>query len=405
MTTNVMIPIFLIIFEIYLASLLGPFLSYLGGKRVQIPVVVGQLLGGVIIGQSGLRILDLNNPTLLFLYGFGFAIVLFKVGINLPLRDHSLNKALGRGATAAAAAYVLATPCAFGIARIAHFDHVSILVLLCACSSASVASRMIDERKLNGPGLTAIKTWIPISDMSTLALLPLAMAQGTEWMLGVGIVLATGAIGFVALKQFNESKLGVNMRQLSKEKNWALEMQLYMAGLIGLCILSYRFGASFIVAGFVMGATATVLRVPGVRFQEQLKGLGEGHYIAAFFVILGAKIDMRALFTSASNIELALLIAAGALIVHLVVAKLVRLPLSGGFMAASSMGLPASIVSTGLTSGTIRPGQAAAIVTAALISLTFASFGVSLFEKQNKKVPAQAGSAVAPPDSHDENSG
>jgi Kef-type K+ transport system membrane component KefB len=391
-TTAALIVVFATLFKVYLASLLGPLVSGMTAKRFRVPVVAGQILGGVIIGQSGFKILDLNNVSLLFLYGIGFAIVLFKAGINLPLRDPGLKKALGQGAYATALAYIFAVPAAWGICKLAHFDHLGMVTLFCACSSASVALRIISERKLSGPGLTAATTWIPLADMSTLAMLPLVMSQG-QWkgvLFGAVIVLATGFVAFLGLKGFNDSKVGTRYRQLSKESDWALEMTIYLLVLFGLCMLSLMFGMSTIVAGFVTGAAATVIRVPGKRFREQLKGL-EAFFIPCFFVILGAKINVRELFTSVSNLELALLIAVGALAVHIVVAKIVKLPLSTGFMAASSMGLPAAIVSTGLTDGSISGGQAAAIVAAALISLSFASIGVSMFARQNKNVPMQSG--------------
>ncbi len=391
-TTVTMVILFLTLFKVFCSSLLGPVLSAITAKNLRIPLVAGQILGGVIIGQSGFRVLDLNNVAVLFLYGIGFAIVLFKVGINLPLSDPSLKKVLGKGATATALSYLLAMPAAWAICHLAHFQQTGMIFLLCACSSASVALRIIDEWKLSGPGLTAATTWIPLADMSTLAMLPLVMSKGqTKGVLfGALVVLATGFIAYLALKEFNDSKVGTHFRTMSKQSDWALEMVIYMLVLFGLCYLSALFGMSVIVAGFVTGAAANVIRVPGKRFREQLKGI-EAFFIPPFFVILGAKIDVRALFTSVSNLELTLLIAAGALTVHVVVAKIVRLPLSTGFMAASSMGLPAAIVSTGLNDGSVTPGQAAAIVAAALISLSFASIGVSMFAKQNKNVPVQSG--------------
>jgi Kef-type K+ transport system membrane component KefB len=402
-TTAALAVAFATLSKIFVVSLLGPLISGATAKRFRIPVVAGQILGGMIVGQSGLRALDLNSTIVLFLYGIGFAILLFKGGINLPLRDPGLKKALGKGMTATALAYVLAVPTAWGICKLAHFDHLGMLALLCACSSASVALRMIDERKLSGPGLTVTTTWIPLADMSTLAMLPIVMAEGHAKgiLFGAVIVLATGFVAFLGLKGFNDSRVGKSFRQLSKESDWALEMVIYLIVLFTLCFLSAQFGMSTIVAGFVTGAAATVIRVPGKRFREQLKGI-EAFFIPCFFVILGAKIDVRALFTSVSNLELALLIAVGALVVHIVVAKILRLPMSAGFMAASSMGLPAAMVSTGLTDGILTPGQSAAIVAAALLSLVFASIGVSMFARQNQNVPVQSGNeAIHTPESPD----
>ncbi|MDR3616477.1 MAG: cation:proton antiporter [Candidatus Obscuribacterales bacterium] len=359
-----------------------------GNKRIAIPLVVAEILSGAAVGKSGLNWLrigpELNDWSIV-----AFAILLFLVGTNLPLRDPKIKAALNMGIAATLASYALAIPVAIGVASLTHFAHVGIVVLLVACSSTSIVLRMINERKLSGPGLTMTTTWIPLADMSTLASLPLAMSQGKTLQVIVGtlIIIGVGGLVLIFIKKFENSDSGSHYKQLSKKRDWAWQMKYYLFALFGLCLLSQLVGVtSTIVAGFVMGATATLVGVPK-RFAKELLGLGEGLFIPLFFVTLGAKLDIRALFTSVANMELALCIAAGALVVHLLVAKLLRLPLPSGFMAASSMGLPAAIVSTGLSDNLIEPGQGAAIIAAALISLGFASLGVTLFERQNPPVP------------------
>lgn len=379
-----------IIFKLFLIMFAGCVgTAIAGNKHVAIPLVVAEILAGAIVGKSGFNWLvigpDLNDWS-----NVAFAILLFIVGTNLPLRDPKIKAALNMGILATLASYALAIPVAVGVASLTHFAHIGIVILLIACSSTSIVLRMVNERNLSGPGLTVTTTWIPIADMSTLASLPLAMAQGKpmQVVLGTLAIVAVGAVVLLAIRAFEKSESGSHYKELSKKRQWAWQLKYYLCALFGLCLLSQLVGVtSAIVAGFVMGATATVVGVPK-RFQKELLGLGEGFFILFFFVTLGAKLDIRALFTSAANMELTLCIAAGALIVHLVVATLLRLPVSAGFMAASSMGLPAAIVSTGLSDNIIEPGQGAAIIAAALISLGFASHGVTLFARQNPRVPA-----------------
>jgi Kef-type K+ transport system membrane component KefB len=375
------------LFLILLAACVGTAIA--GNKRIAIPLVVAEILAGALIGKSGFNWLqigpDLNDWSIV-----AFAILLFIVGTNLPLRDPKIKSALNMGIVATLASYGLAIPVAIGVSALTHFAHVGIVILLVACSSTSIVLRMINERNLSGAGLTVTTTWIPLADMSTLASLPLAMSQGKtlQVILGTLVIIGVGCVVLVFIKKFENSDSGSHYKQLSKKRNWAWQMKYYLCALFGLCLLSQLVGVtSTIVAGFVMGATATLVGVPR-RFEKELLGLGEGLFIPLFFVTLGAKLDIRALLTSVANMELALCIATGALVVHLLVAKLLRLPLSSGFMAASSMGLPAAIVSTGLADNLVEPGQGAAIIAAALISLGFASFGVSLFERQNPSVPA-----------------
>lgn len=371
-----------ILFLIVVAGLLGPILS--GNRRFPIPMVVGEIAAGLIIGKSGFHLLNTSDPTLTFFSNFGFALLLFLVGTNLPLRDPNFKKALRKGLLATGFAYALAIPFGIGLALLTGVHNVGILVLLCACSSTSVVLRIVDERKLRGSSLTVATTWIPLADMSTLVLLPLAVAGGAVVSVIVGAVVVTlaGIAAFIALKKFRSSGAGERYRQLSKERGWALDLRLSLAILLGLAWLSTMFGISVIVAGFVGGAVVTLIGTPN-RHTKQLIGLAEGLFVPLFFVDLGAKLNVSQLFNSASDIELAVLLSVAGLIVHLIAGKLVKLPSSTSMMAAASMGLPAAVVSTGLASGFLNSGQAAAIVAAALLSLVWCSIGTARYIRQS----------------------
>src|SRR5450830_624301 len=91
---------------IVLVGLLGP--AFAGRASWNLPVVIGELLGGVLIGASGLRLLDSAEPTFTALANIGFALTMFVVGSQVPVRDPAVRSALGRGALGAAIAGVLA---------------------------------------------------------------------------------------------------------------------------------------------------------------------------------------------------------------------------------------------------------------------------------------------------------
>ena len=76
-------------------GLVGPLLS--GASRLAVPVVVGEIAAGVLIGRTGLREIDTGDPTIVFLSDAGFAMLMFVVGTHLPLRDPGLRRALRGG--------------------------------------------------------------------------------------------------------------------------------------------------------------------------------------------------------------------------------------------------------------------------------------------------------------------
>ncbi len=83
-------------------GLVGPLLSAAGHGTI--PAVVGEILAGVVVGRTGLHLLDTANVTLSFLSEVGFAMLMFGVGMNVPLREEGVLASLNRGALAARAA-------------------------------------------------------------------------------------------------------------------------------------------------------------------------------------------------------------------------------------------------------------------------------------------------------------
>ena len=377
-----------LLFLIVAAGLVGPLLS--GSRRFAIPRVVGEIIAGIIIGTSGFELLNPYEPTLAFLSSVGFAMLLFVVGTKLPLHDPELRKALRTGLLATALSFAVGLPIAWLLAYCTGISNVGLFLLLCVCSSTSTVMPIISEKKLTGRVIVLTTTWVAIADIATMVVLPLVMQTGASSMqiaFGALVVTAVAVGCLIGLKIFRLSDAGEWYRQLSKKRGWALDLRLSLAILFGLAWLATSFGASVLVAGFAAGVVVALIGMPK-RFNKQLIGLGEGLFIPLFFVCLGAKLDIWDLFNSLNNIVLALLVSIASITVHVVVAKLVRLPWSAGLAASVQMGLPAALVSIGLTHGMLTPGQGAALIGAALCSLAGCSIGTSLLARHKDVVVA-----------------
>ena len=59
--------------------------------------MIGELLAGVILGTTGLQIIDPSKSDLSLLYDIGFATLMFTVGMNVPLRDRRIRGAAREG--------------------------------------------------------------------------------------------------------------------------------------------------------------------------------------------------------------------------------------------------------------------------------------------------------------------
>ena len=70
----------------------GPLLAAL--PRLRIPVLIGELIAGIVIGKTGFGVVDVTDPMFALLANIGFALVMFVVGTHVPVRDPKMRAAV-----------------------------------------------------------------------------------------------------------------------------------------------------------------------------------------------------------------------------------------------------------------------------------------------------------------------
>ncbi|MFE3618333.1 cation:proton antiporter domain-containing protein, partial [Streptomyces anulatus] len=96
-------------------GLIGPLLAL--PKQLYLPVLLGELIAGIIFGTTGFRILDPTDPIFVFLADMGFALVMFAAGTHVPVRDPRVRTALGSGAARAVLVGVVAAVAGWAVAQ------------------------------------------------------------------------------------------------------------------------------------------------------------------------------------------------------------------------------------------------------------------------------------------------
>jgi Kef-type K+ transport system membrane component KefB len=361
-------------------GLAGPVLS--GATRLAVPVVVGEIAAGVLVGQTGLREINPADPTVVFLSAVGFAMLMFVVGTHLPLRDPGLRRALRTAAIAGVLSFVVGVPGGWFVARVSGVGHPAVFALLLAASSSAVVLPIVQERGLTGEEMLVATTWITLVDIASIVALPVALEPAKALTIGGGgiavTVAAVAVFGIVHLIR-NERAI-VALRRGSQQRGWALDLRLSLLALFGLAALATRFGTSTLIAGFGAGMIVALAGEPR-RLTQQLVGLAEGFFVPFFFVTLGAKLDFRSLASSGSDLALVGMLFVAIAICHVAVARVMRMPLGAGLLACAQLGLPAGVVALGLTEHILKPGQGAAIVAAALLTLGASAAGAALLSR------------------------
>ncbi len=362
-------------------GLAGPLLS--GATRLAVPVVVGEIAAGVLVGKTGLGDINTADPTVVFLSAVGFAMLMFVVGTHLPLRDRGLRGALRTASIAAVLSFVIAVPGGWLLADVSGVGHPAVFVLLLAASSSAVVMPIIQERGITGEEMLVATTWIALVDIASIVALPVALTPSKAFRIGGGgVLVACAAVAlFAIVHAIRGDRMVVALRKGSRQREWALDLRVSLFVLFGLAALATKFGTSILIAGFAAGMIVALAGEPR-RLTQQLVGLAQGFFVPLFFVTLGAKLDFRALGSSRSDLALVGMLSVAIVVCHVAVARLMRMPWGSGLLASAQLGLPAGVVALGLAERILTPGQGAAIVASALISLGVSSFGAVLLSRE-----------------------
>ena len=365
---------------IVLAGLGGPLLGILG--RRFIPVVVGEILAGIIVGPAVLGAVDPANVTVSTLGEIGFAMLMLTVGMHLPLRDQRLAASARKGALLAAAVCVLAVPAGLLAASIAGTGHAAVYAVVLASGSAAVLLPAFEETGLASAEVMTVMAQVTIADIITILSVPIVLqpARVGHAALGGLLVAAAAVLLFAAARLLADREWVHRVRQLSKHRFWALDLRLSLLVLFVLAWIAQRGGTSILIAGFGAGLMVALIGGPK-RLSTQMRGIGEGFFIPLYFVVLGARLDLAGLVRDPAMLALACALAVLNVVIHLLATLLLRRGAAAALAATAQLGVPAAVASLGLSEHLLSAVVATAIVASALVSLAVCTVGVEMLAR------------------------
>ena len=102
--------------------------------------------------------------------------------------------------------------------------------------------------------------------------------------------------------------------------------------------------------------------------------------------MLGARLDLRAVFEHAAILALAGLLVAATVAAHLA-ARSSRVNRPAGLAATAQLGLPAGVATLGLQEHVITSAQGGAILIAALFTIGLCPAGIALLTRTSRRLP------------------
>lgn len=365
---------------ICLLALLGPLLALPAKWRIQ--VVIGELLAGLLIGRTGLNLVDPAEPTFTFLADVGFALVMFVAGTHVPVRDKQIRPALGSGAVRLLVVAAAAAAVGVGLAALFGNGQAPLYVVLLASSSAALVLPIATSLKLSGPPVLAMTAQVAMADALAIVALPLALDPATAGRAALGslAVLAGAAVVLCLLHKAERNGLWHRIHRVSEERRFALELRFQLVVLFALAGLAVWSHVSIMLAGFAFGLAVSAVGEPR-RLARQLFALTEGFLGPLFFLWLGSSLNLRELAAHPAMILLGLALGLGAVGAHSL-AGFFGLPLPLGVLSASQLGVPIAAAAIGIQQNLLAPGEPAALVLGALVTMAAATVAAGRYARR-----------------------
>jgi len=399
-----------VLFSLLLITSLAALVPLLAARlqKFRVPIVVGEILVGIIIGKSGLHLVAANSEIIQFLAWFGFIFLMFLSGLELdfqaliPSADDE-QEFWQRPVVLALSSFIitLALGMAVGLGmKYLGITNAPVLMgLILSTTSLGVVMPILKEKRLvTSPYGQTILVSALLADFITLFLLSIDVAlivKGITFDVLLILVLLVVVAIFLRLGKFLLSVpwLGQLLQEMA-ETTAQIQVRGSFALMVALAALASVLGVEVILGAFLAGAIVSILSDrsnPVLR--EKLDAIGFGFFIPIFFIMVGVDLDLQSLIDSPQNLLLlpGLLLAAyiikfGASLVF----KLAfgwRETLAAGALLSARLSLIIAASAIALDLGLISEAVNTAIILVAIFTVTISPilFDVLLPIKQNKR--------------------
>jgi len=278
-------------------------------QRLGQPAVLGELVGGVVVGRSALGLVNPEYETIHLLSELGVVILLFAIGL-----ETDIGQLLRVGATSLTVAVVgVALPFALGFGACLFLGLSTLVSIMAAATltatSVGITARVLsDLGRLRDPEGQIILGAAVIDDVLGLMILTVVaqLTEGKEVSLLAVVKSTASALGFLL------ATILVGKRVVPILFRWAGRIELpgtattmALIAAFGLTWLAEQCGSALIIGAFAAG----MLVVSAPQSHAIERGITEiGHFfVPLFFVAVGTSVDLSALdpFQPASRFALA----------------------------------------------------------------------------------------------------
>lgn len=347
-----------------------------GGRWVFVPVVVLELLLGILIGPDLLGLAE-SDQFIQFFSNLGLGMLFFFAGYEIDferIRGTPLNLALVGWAISLVIAYAL------GGLLVATGLVLSTLFVGSAMATTAIGTLipiLADADELKTRFGTYLLAAGAVGEFGPILLITILFSTGTALGSAAILLLFVAVAVFAALFAVRFVGAGWEKIEGALETSSQLPVRISVVLVFALAYLASDLGLDLLLGGFVAGIiTRLSLRGREVRiFESKLSAIGYGFLIPFFFVVSGVNFDVSALVADPRRLVLVPIFFLLFLVVRGVPAMLLYRRVLGGrdrsalaFFSATELPLVVAITTIAVAKGEMLATTSAALVGAAVLS-------------------------------------
>ncbi|QED47252.1 monovalent cation:proton antiporter family protein [Cytobacillus dafuensis] len=353
-----------------------------------IPVVVAEILMGLVIGKSGF---DIVHPDMWLetLSTLGFIFLMFLSGLEIDFSAFTGNKKremLSSGklepnsflvsSIIFAGIFIISLGLSYLFVWAGFIDNAFLMMLIISTISLGVVVPTLKEAHLMKTAIGQIILLVAvIADLVTMILLAVFVSlydsgEGNVWLLL--ILFAAGVLLYFIGRRFKNRKFIESMRAGTVQIGTRAVFTL----IIFLVALSESVGAENILGAFLAGVLVSLLAL-NQEMVHKLDSFGYGFFIPIFFVMVGVDLNIWSLLSDKKLLMLIPLLLIGLLLSKLIPVYFlkrwydIKTVIASGFLLTSTLSLVIASATIGERLGVITAEMSGTLILVAVITSVF----------------------------------
>ncbi len=280
-----------------------------------IPVVVAEIVVGLIIGKSGFHLVS-EDPYLELLSLFGFIYLMFLSGVEIDFSrfrpspgkaDVNSYNPLAVSLVIFSGVVILSLLFGFILMWIGVVKEPYLTALIISTVSLGVVLPVLKERRLTetpiGQTILLVTVLLDFVTMIFLAVYISFQSQNLHNVLFIGALFVVAFAVYMIMRRYQ----GFPVFKVLRTGTVQIGTRAVFALILLFVVLAQSFGVEMILGAFLAGLLVS-LAAPNKEFVHKLDSFGYGFLIPIFFVMVGVNMELQKLFTAESIIVIPLLL-------------------------------------------------------------------------------------------------